>query len=151
MAAGHRHHVWKLKGRFAKVKKTRQVKAGNVCIGGGAPVTVQSMLNVPAHDIEGSIRQAVELAHAGCDIIRVALPDRRAVSLIPALKNAVHVPIVADIHFDYRIALEAASAGVDKIRINPGNIGDTDRIKLVADLCQGKIYPHPHRRKFRFA
>ena len=88
------------------MKETRQVKAGNVCIGGGAPVTVQSMLSVPAHDIKGSIRQAEELARVGCDVIRVALPDRKAVSLIPALKNAVDVPIVADIHFDYRIALE---------------------------------------------
>lgn len=141
MAPGHRHHVWKLKGRFGKVKETRQVKAGNVCIGGGAPVTVQSMLSVPAHDIKGSIRQAEELARVGCDVIRVALPDRKAVSLIPALKNAVDVPIVADIHFDYRIALEAASAGVDKIRINPGNIGNPDRVKMVADMCREKSIP----------
>ena len=123
------------------MKETRQVKAGNVCIGGGAPVTVQSMLSVPAHDIKGSIRQAEELARVGCDVIRVALPDRKAVSLIPALKNAVDVPIVADIHFDYRIALEAASAGVDKIRINPGNIGSRERIKAVVDAAKDRQIP----------
>lgn len=115
---------------------SRQVKVGGVAIGGGAPVTVQSMLSVPSTDIEGSVRQAKALEAAGCDIIRAAVPDMDAVRLIAALKEAVSVPIVADIHFDYRLALESAVAGVDKIRINPGNIGDDSRVKEVADACR---------------
>lgn len=113
-----------------------RVKAGNVEIGGGAPVSVQSMLNTPAHDINASVEQAKRLAEAGCDIIRAAVPDKEAVALIPALKEAVSVPIVADIHFDYKLALECVAAGVDKIRINPGNIGSDDRVKAVADACR---------------
>lgn len=122
-------------------KPTRQVMAGNVAIGGGAPVTIQSMLNVPAHDIEGSVRQAIALEQAGCQIIRAAVPDKEAVALIPALKKAVDVPIVADIHFDYRLALAAVEAGVDKVRINPGNIGSDDRVEAVAKACQSHGVP----------
>ncbi len=118
-----------------------QVTAGNVKIGGGAKVSVQSMLNVPAEDIQGSVDQAVALEKAGCDIIRAAIPNKDAVRLIPALKEAVSVPIVADIHFDYRLALEAVAAGIDKIRINPGNIGSDDRVKAVADACAAKNIP----------
>lgn len=118
-----------------------QVKAGNVKIGGNAKVSVQSMLNVPADDIKNSVKQAVELEKAGCEIIRAAIPDKNAVRLIPALKEAVNVPIVADIHFDYRLALEAVQAGIDKIRINPGNIGSDDRVKAVADACANKGIP----------
>ena len=95
---------------------TKQVKAGNVLIGGGAPVTVQSMLSVPSYDIEGSVRQALALENAGCEIIRLAIPDKEAVALIPALKEKVTVPRVADIHFDYRLALEAAAAGTKRIQ-----------------------------------
>lgn len=115
---------------------SRTVKVGNRTIGGGAPVTVQSMLNIPAEDLEGSVRQAKALEAAGCEIIRAAVPDLNAVRLIPTLKQAVKVPVVADIHFDYRIALECVAAGVDKIRINPGNIGDDSRVKQVADACR---------------
>ncbi len=118
-----------------------QVKAGNVLIGGGAPVSVQSMLNVPSTDIEGSAAQAKRLEEAGCQIIRAAIPDMEAVKLIPALKEAVSVPIVADIHFNYKLALEACAAGVDKIRINPGNIGSDDRVKAVADACKSRNIP----------
>ncbi|MEE3332807.1 MAG: flavodoxin-dependent (E)-4-hydroxy-3-methylbut-2-enyl-diphosphate synthase [Ruminococcus sp.] len=118
-----------------------QVKAGNVKIGGGAEVSIQSMLNVPADDIEGSVKQAVALENAGCEIIRAAIPNMDAVKLIPALKEAVGVPIVADIHFDYRLALEAVEAGIDKIRINPGNIGSDDRVKAVANACANKNIP----------
>lgn len=118
-----------------------RVKAGNVEIGAGAPVSVQSMLNTPAHDIKSSVEQAKRLAEAGCDIIRAAVPDKEAVALIPALKEAVSVPIVADIHFDYKLALECVAAGVDKIRINPGNIGSDDRVKAVADACRIKGVP----------
>lgn len=122
-------------------RKTKRVLVGGLPIGGGAPVTVQSMLNCPAEDFEGSVRQAKELEAAGCQLIRAAIPNRQAVPLIERLKEAVGVPIVADIHFDYRLALEAAAAGVDKIRINPGNIGDEDRVKLVADVCRQKGIP----------
>lgn len=96
-----------------------QVKAGNVKIGGAAAVSIQSMLNVPSTDIEGSVKQAKQLEAAGCQIIRAAIPNMDAVKLIPALKEAVSVPIVADIHFNHKLALEACAAGVDKIRINP--------------------------------
>ncbi len=118
-----------------------QVKAGNVVIGGGADVSVQSMLNIPSTDIEGSVKQAIELEKAGCQIIRAAIPNIDAVKLIPALKEAVSVPIVADIHFDYKLALEACAAGVDKIRINPGNIGSDDRVKAVANACKARNIP----------
>lgn len=118
-----------------------QVKAGNIKIGGGADVSVQSMLNVPSTDIEGSVKQAIELEKAGCKIIRAAIPNMDAVKLIPALKEAVSTPIVADIHFDYKLALEACSAGVDKIRINPGNIGSDDRVKAVAQACKSRGIP----------
>jgi (E)-4-hydroxy-3-methylbut-2-enyl-diphosphate synthase len=94
------------------------------------------MLNIPAEDLEGSVRQAKALEAAGCEIIRAAVPDLNAVRLIPTLKQAIKVPVVADIHFDYRIALECVAAGVDKIRINPGNIGDDSRVKQVADACR---------------
>lgn len=120
---------------------SKQVMAGNVKIGGGAPVTVQSMLNVPSTDIEGSVRQAVALEKAGCQILRAAIPDMDAVRLIPAIKEEISIPLVADIHFDYKLALEAAAAGVDKIRINPGNIGGDDRVKAVATVCREKKIP----------
>ena len=119
----------------------KQVNAGGVLIGGGAPIAVQSMLNTPADDVEACVRQAKELEAAGCEIIRATVPDMGAVQTVYALKNAVKVPIVADIHFDYQMALEAAAAGVDKIRINPGNIGSDDRVKAVADVCREKGIP----------
>ncbi|MCQ4894551.1 flavodoxin-dependent (E)-4-hydroxy-3-methylbut-2-enyl-diphosphate synthase [Anaerotruncus sp. DFI.9.16] len=120
---------------------TRKVKIGNVTIGGGSPIAVQSMLNVPAGDVAGSVAQARALEAAGCDIIRAAVPDREAVRLVPAIKAAVSVPLVADIHFDYRIALDCVAAGVDKIRLNPGNIGGEDRVKQVADACRAAGVP----------
>nr|WP_319488141.1 flavodoxin-dependent (E)-4-hydroxy-3-methylbut-2-enyl-diphosphate synthase [uncultured Caproiciproducens sp.] len=123
------------------MQKTRMVYAGKLPIGGGSKISVQSMLNVPSTDIEGSVCQAVELEKAGCDIIRAAIPDMDAVQLIPAIKNAVQIPLVADIHFDYRLALEAVAAGIDKIRINPGNIGSDDHVKAVADACRQKNVP----------
>ena len=122
-------------------RETRTVYAGAVAIGGGHPVPVQSMLNVPAEDLAGNVAQAKRLEAAGCELIRVAVPDREAVKLVGALKEAVSAPIVADIHFDYRLALECAAAGVDKIRINPGNIGEKERIKAVADACRQRKIP----------
>ena len=120
---------------------TRTVKAGNVEIGSGSKITVQSMLNVLAHDIEGNVAQAVELEKAGCEIVRLTVPDIEAVKTLYAVKNAVKIPVVADIHLDYKCALESVAAGVDKIRINPGNIGSDDRIKAVADACRQKNIP----------
>ena len=122
-------------------RSTRTVKAGNVEIGSGSKITVQSMLNVLAHDIEGNVAQAVELEKAGCEIVRLTVPDMEAVKTLYAVKNAVKIPVVADIHFDYKCALESVAAGVDKIRINPGNIGSDDRIKAVADACRQKNIP----------
>lgn len=122
-------------------RKSRVVTAGNVKIGGDNKITVQSMLNVIASDIEGNVRQAVELEKAGCEIVRLTVPDIEAVKTLEAVKNAVNIPVVADIHFDYKCALESVAAGVDKIRINPGNIGSDDRIKAVADACRQKNIP----------
>ena len=110
-------------------------------MGGGAPVTVQSMHNVPSPDIPGSVAQAKRLEEAGCQILRAAIPDRAAVALIPAIKEAVRIPLVADIHFDYKLALEAVAAGVDKVRINPGNIGDDSKVEAVAKACREKGVP----------
>ena len=116
--------------------KTRMVSAGNLKIGGGADISVQSMLSVPVHDIEGNVSQALRLQNAGCDIVRVTVPDKEALKTVEALKKNIKIPLVADIHFDYRLALESVSAGVDKVRINPGNIGDDSKVKLVADACR---------------
>ena len=120
---------------------SRAVQVGSVTIGGGAPISVQSMLNTSAHDIEGSVRQALALEEAGCEIIRAAVPDMDAVPLIAALKEKLRIPVVADIHFDYRLALESAAAGVDKIRINPGNIGDESRVRAVVQSCRARGIP----------
>lgn len=125
-----------MKGKMNMVRrKCRVVRVGGLEIGGSAPVSIQSMLNVPSTDIRRSVEQALALEKAGCELIRAAVPDLGAVALISALKENIRVPIVADIHFDYRIALECVEAGVDKIRINPGNIGDESKVKLVADAC----------------
>lgn len=122
-------------------RNSRKVKIGNLYIGGSEHIAVQSMLNVPAHDVEGNVRQAVALEKAGCEIIRVSVPDKEAVKTVEALKAAVKAPIVADIHFDYKLALDSLAAGVDKIRLNPGNIGSDDRVKAVADECARKGVP----------
>ncbi|MBR3597554.1 MAG: flavodoxin-dependent (E)-4-hydroxy-3-methylbut-2-enyl-diphosphate synthase [Clostridia bacterium] len=119
----------------------KQVKVGPYILGGNERVRVQSMLNTPAEDIEASVNQAKELENAGCEIIRATVPTLQSVKTIAALKENVSVPIVADIHFDYRMALEALSAGVDKIRINPGNIGSDERVKAVADECRRRGVP----------
>ena len=120
---------------------TRQIRVGAVPIGGGAPVSIQSMCNTPTADVAATAAQIDRLAAAGCQIVRVAVPDRAAAHAIGALKQRVTLPIVADIHFDYTLALEALAAGADKIRINPGNIGSADRVKAVADACRAKQVP----------
>ena len=122
------------------MREVKQVKMGKMVFGDGT-VRVQSMLSVPSSDRKGSVKQAVELEKAGCEIIRAAIPNEEAVGLIPAIKEAVSVPLVADIHFDYRLAIKAVEAGVDKIRINPGNIGADDRVKAVADACRRHRVP----------
>ncbi len=122
-------------------RKAKEVKIGNITIGGNNPIAVQSMLNTLASDSEKCVEQALRLQNAGCEIIRTAVPDLDCVKTIYALKEALKIPVVADIHFDYRIALECAEAGVDKIRINPGNIGADDRVKAVADKCRQKNIP----------
>ncbi|MGN0554376.1 MAG: flavodoxin-dependent (E)-4-hydroxy-3-methylbut-2-enyl-diphosphate synthase [Candidatus Fimenecus sp.] len=117
-------------------RKSRQVTAGHLKIGGGAHISVQSMLNALAEDVEGNVRQAKALEAAGCEIVRLTVPNKEAVKTLAAVKEAVSIPVVADIHFDYQCALESVAAGVDKIRINPGNIGSDDRVKAVADACR---------------
>ena len=123
------------------MKKTREVKIANIAIGAGNPVAIQSMLNTDPHDHAACVKQALALEKAGCDIVRTAVPDMAAVGVISALKNAVSIPVVADIHFDYRIAIACAEAGVDKIRINPGNIGEDARVKAVVDACKSRNIP----------
>lgn len=123
--------------------KTKKVFAGGVAIGGGAPVTVQSMLNIPAHDIAGNVEQAKALEKAGCDIIRISVPDKESVKTLAALKSNISIPVVADIHFDYRLAIAAMENGADKIRINPGNIGSDERVRAVVE--KAKEYHVPIR------
>jgi len=122
------------------MRNVRPVKVGD-CVLDGNHIYIQSMLNVRSDDIEGSVRQAVELEKAGCEIVRAAIPDMDAVRLIPAIKEAVSIPLVADIHFDYKLALESAAAGIDKIRINPGNIGGMDRVEKVVKACRERNIP----------
>lgn len=122
-------------------QQKREVKVGNVVLGGNHPVAVQTMLNVPARDVEGNVRQAVQVAETGCQILRFSVPTLEDVRLIPAIKQAVDIPLVADIHFDYRIALECVAAGIDKVRINPGNIGDDSRVHQVVQACRAKNIP----------
>lgn len=122
------------------MRDVKPVKVGD-CVLDGKHIYIQSMLNVNSNDIEGSVEQAEELEKAGCEIIRIAIPDMNAIKLIPAIKEKISVPLVADIHFDYKLALEAVSAGIDKVRINPGNIGSMDRVKQVADACRSRNIP----------
>lgn len=118
----------------------RKVSVGGLVLGDGN-IYIQSMLNVPYDDIEGNVRQAEELERAGCEIIRVSVPTIEAVRLIPAIKSRISVPLVADIHFDYKIALACAEEGVDKIRINPGNIGSEEKVRAVTEACGKRKIP----------
>lgn len=121
--------------------KTRKVMVGNVQIGGQNKVVIQSMCNTKTKDIQATVNQILDLEKAGCEIIRVACLDMEDARAIKEIKEKIHIPIVADIHFDYRIALEAIKSGVDKVRINPGNIGNKDRVKAVVDKCKEKHIP----------
>lgn len=120
---------------------SRQIQVGNVKIGGGAPVSVQSMCCTPTDDVEATCAQILRLEQAGCDIIRVAVPDMAAARAVAEIKKRIHIPLVADIHFDYRLALVSIDGGVDKVRINPGNIGGVDRVRAVARACEANKVP----------
>lgn len=119
----------------------KEVKIGSIKIGGTNPIAVQTMLNVPVKDIAGNVAQAERVAKAGCQIVRVTVPTPADAAVVAAIKEKVDIPVVADIHFDYRAALAALDAGADKIRINPGNIGGDDRVKAVVDACREHKVP----------
>ena len=120
---------------------SKQILVGGVPVGGGAPVAIQSMCNTKTEDVAATVTQIHALEDAGCEIIRVAVPTMEAAQAIGAIRREIHIPLVADIHFDYRLALECARQGVDKIRINPGNIGGQDRVRAVADACRQRHIP----------
>ena len=120
---------------------TRKISVGGAEIGGGAPVTVQSMTTLPPSDIDGSVRQILSLASHGCDIVRLAVPDIQSANAISEIKRRVPVPLVADIHFDHKLALASVAAGADKIRVNPGNIGGPDRVRAVVSACRERGIP----------
>lgn len=123
-------------------RKTRAVKVGETVIGGMAPIAIQSMTNTDTHDVAATLAQIRALEEAGCDIVRLTVPDVEAAETISLLKKAgIHIPLVADIHFDYRVAIACAERGVDKIRINPGNIGDKNRVRAVVDACRERQIP----------
>ena len=122
-------------------KDTRKIKVGDVIIGGDSHVSIQSMTNTKTKDVQATIKQTLELEKAGCEIIRVACLDEKDAEAIREIKKEIHIPIVADIHFDYKIALKAIESGVDKLRINPGNIGGRDRVEKVVNACKEKNIP----------
>lgn len=120
---------------------TKQIIVGGVPVGGGAPITIQSMCNTPTGDVEATVGQILRLEAAGCQIVRVAVPDMAAARAVGAIRERIHIPLVVDIHFDYKLALECVAAGCDKVRINPGNIGGEDRVRAVAAACRAKGIP----------
>ena len=120
---------------------TKKINVGGTFVGGDAPVTVQSMCNTKTHDVEATVKQIKQFQAAGCDIVRLAIPDMAAAEAIDKIKEQVSIPVVADIHFDYKLALAVAERGIDKIRINPGNIGGEDRVKAVAEACKKHNIP----------
>mgnify|MGYP005941256719 CR=1 FL=1 len=120
---------------------TKKLMVGKVAVGGGAPVSIQSMCNTKTDDVAATVAQIHALEDAGCEIIRVAVPTEEAARAIPAIKARIHIPLVADIHFDYKLALLCVQGGIDKIRINPGNIGAKERVRAVADACRERGIP----------
>ncbi len=120
---------------------THEVKIGNVSIGGGNPIAIQSMTNTKTEDVEATVAQILELEKAGCEIIRSAVPTQEAAEAFREIKKRIHIPLVADIHFDYKLAIAAMENGADKIRINPGNIGSTERVKAVVDCAKERNIP----------
>ena len=124
-----------------EIEMTKQVNCGGVAIGGGAPITIQSMTNVDSRDEKALLEQIARLEDAGCQIIRMAVPDRESAEVLGRVKKKIHIPMVADIHFDYRLAIASIEAGADKVRINPGNIGSRDRVKAVVDAARQRQIP----------
>lgn len=122
-------------------EKTKAIRVGDVFVGGNHPVSVQSMCNTKTEDIDATLAQIEALSKAGCDIVRLAVPDEAAARALPSIRKNCKLPLVADIHFDYKLALSAVEAGFDKIRINPGNIGSKEKVKLVADACKANGVP----------
>ena len=122
-------------------RKTKVVKAGNVLIGGDNPVVIQSMCNTDTRDVSATVSQIKALEKAGCEMVRVAVPDMIAAQAIGKIKEQISIPLVADIHFDYKLAVEAMAQGIDKIRINPGNIGSKEKVRIVADMAKEKGIP----------
>ena len=120
---------------------TKQIMVGAVPVGGGAPVSIQSMCSTKTHDVEATVEQILRLEEAGCQIVRVAVPDMAAAKAVGAIRSRIHIPLVTDIHFDYKLALESVDQGADKIRLNPGNIGGEDRVKAVAEACRRRGVP----------
>ena len=120
---------------------TKQIKIGSVAVGGGAPVAIQSMCNTTTADVEATVEQIHRLEEAGCEIVRVAVPDQAAAAAVGRIRSRIHIPLVADIHFDYKLALQCVDSGIDKIRINPGNIGAEERVKAVVDACRKNAIP----------
>ncbi len=122
-------------------KQTKKIRVGDIFIGGDSPISVQSMTNTDTRDVKATVEQIKRLEEEGCRIIRVAVPDSQSAEAVKEIKKAVRIPLVADIHFDYRLALECMRNGVDKIRLNPGNIGGQDRVKIVADMARERQIP----------
>ncbi|MBQ0037041.1 MAG: flavodoxin-dependent (E)-4-hydroxy-3-methylbut-2-enyl-diphosphate synthase [Clostridiales bacterium] len=120
---------------------SRKIQVGAVAVGGGAPVSIQSMCNTRTEDVAATVQQIHALEQAGCEIIRVAVPNMAAADAIAAIRREIHIPLVADIHFDYKLALRCAEQGIDKIRINPGNIGSQEKVRAVADACAERGIP----------
>ena len=121
-----------------RARQTKKIKVGNIYIGGDSMISVQSMTNTDTRDVEATVKQILELEEAGCDIVRCAVPDMMAAEAIKDIVKRIHIPLVADIHFDYRLALKSIENGISKLRINPGNIGSIDKITLVAKAASEK-------------
>ena len=121
--------------------QTKEVQIGNRVIGGGNPILIQSMTNTPTEDVKATVAQILRLEEAGCEIVRCTVPTMEAAMALAEIKKQIHIPLVADIHFDYKMALAAMEYGADKIRINPGNIGGLDKVKAVVDMAKAKNIP----------
>lgn len=126
---------------YDKRKKTRSVQCGNLKIGGDARISIQSMTNTDTRDVQATVNQILRLEEAGCEIVRIAILDEEAANAIKRIKSQIHIPLVADIHFDYRLALLAIENGIDKLRLNPGNIGDIDRVRKVVEQAKSRNIP----------
>ena len=126
---------------MVKRRKSRQVKVGSLKVGGDAPISVQSMTNTKTHDVDATLSQIKKLESAGCELVRMAVPDKEAVAALPYIKESIKIPLVADVHFNYLLALAALDAGVDKIRINPGNIGDEARVRAIVEKAKERNIP----------